>query len=288
MAKTYVVGDAVTNATSYELFEKDGNTYNKIATQDKGGVISFEVSALIRGVGSHVLAVKAHADSYESSDYSEPVTYTVEEANNLPAVDGEVLLAFDLTSKTLDDYVSSGVLKKHSLTNVTYTADGMVGTGSSGDSGQIAELAKSVTLPDNFSIYFKGILAGPEGETTAATTQYGYSFMSKGAARPMINVTQFGSDAASFRFQPRLVSSGGTNGYETGNALLKNTMLDIRFKFVGSAYEIIDRASGEVLSSGTTDTRTANEFTHVFGLGASNFSWTRSGATISHMIVTAD
>lgn len=288
MATTYVKGNAVENATSYELFEKNGDTYTSIATQNSSGEIGFEVSALIRGVGSHVLAVKAHADGYESSDYSEPVTYTVEETNNLPAVEGEVLLALDLTSKTLDDYVSSGVLKSNSLTKISYTADGMVGTGSSGDTGQIAELANTLTLPDNFSIYFKGILAGPEGATTTATTQYGYSFLSKGTARPMINVTQFGSDAASFRFQPRLVSSGGTNGYETGNALLKNTMLDVRFKFVGSAYEIIDRASGEVLSSGTTDNRTANQFTHIFGLGASNFSWTRSGATVSYMIVTAD
>lgn len=79
MAKTYVVGDAVTNATSYELLEKDGNTYNKIATQDKGGVISFEVSALGLTVGDHVLVVQAKGDEakYLASDYSDPVTYTV-------------------------------------------------------------------------------------------------------------------------------------------------------------------------------------------------------------------
>lgn len=72
---TYVKGSAVTNATSYELFEKVGETYNSLATDDE---INFEVSALPLSEGDHTLVVKAHADGYESSDYSNEVSYSVD------------------------------------------------------------------------------------------------------------------------------------------------------------------------------------------------------------------
>lgn len=70
---TYVRGNAVENATSYELFENIDGTYNSLATAEE---INFEVSALGLAAGAHVLAVKAHADGYASSEYSDPVTYT--------------------------------------------------------------------------------------------------------------------------------------------------------------------------------------------------------------------
>ena len=71
---TYVKGDAVANATSYELFEKVGDAYNSLATASE---INFEVSAMDFEAGDHVLVVKAHADGYESSEYSNAVTYNV-------------------------------------------------------------------------------------------------------------------------------------------------------------------------------------------------------------------
>lgn len=79
MSTIYVKGDAVTNATSYELFEKasDG-TYTSLGTNTE---INFEVSALGLAAGDHVLAVKAHADGYDSSDFSNEVTYSVDEAD---------------------------------------------------------------------------------------------------------------------------------------------------------------------------------------------------------------
>lgn len=72
---TYVKGDAVANATSYELLEKNGETYDSLATAAN---INFEVSAMNFGEGEHILAVKAHADGYESSDPSNEVVYIVD------------------------------------------------------------------------------------------------------------------------------------------------------------------------------------------------------------------
>ena len=68
---TYVKGDAVTNATSYELFENVGGTYKSLATASE---INFDVSALCTAAGDHVLVVKAKADGYEDSSYSNSVT----------------------------------------------------------------------------------------------------------------------------------------------------------------------------------------------------------------------
>lgn len=80
---TYVKGDEVTKTTdgtavtkdvSYELFEKVGEAYNSLATGDE---INFEVSALGLAVGNHSLVVQAHADGYDSSDYSNEVKYEI-------------------------------------------------------------------------------------------------------------------------------------------------------------------------------------------------------------------
>lgn len=72
---TYVIGNAVANATSYELFEKGDGSYNSLATASE---INFEVSALGLEEGDHILVVKAMADGYSDSAYSNEVTYTVE------------------------------------------------------------------------------------------------------------------------------------------------------------------------------------------------------------------
>lgn len=72
---TYVKGNPVENATSYELLEKVGSAYNSLKT---GSEINFDVSALGLSAGDHTLVVKAKADGYEDSDYSNEVTYTVE------------------------------------------------------------------------------------------------------------------------------------------------------------------------------------------------------------------
>lgn len=72
---TYVKGDAVTNATSYELYEKTSSSYNLLATNTE---INFNLDNLNLDSGDYILVVKAKADGYEDSDYSNEVTYTVE------------------------------------------------------------------------------------------------------------------------------------------------------------------------------------------------------------------
>ena len=81
---TYIKGDAVANATSYELYEKVETSYNLKATASE---INFNLDNLNFEAGDHVLVVKAKADGYEDSDYSNEVTYTVAE----PIVTGDFL-----------------------------------------------------------------------------------------------------------------------------------------------------------------------------------------------------
>lgn len=77
MTKTYIKGDAVANATSYELSEKKGNgTYTPLETKNE---INFELDALGLAAGNHTLVVKAKADGYEDSDYSNEVIFSVED-----------------------------------------------------------------------------------------------------------------------------------------------------------------------------------------------------------------
>ena len=70
----YVKGNAVANATSYELMEKtSGGVYNSLAEANE---INFDVSAMNLAAGDHTLVVKAKADGYEDSDVSNEVVYT--------------------------------------------------------------------------------------------------------------------------------------------------------------------------------------------------------------------
>ncbi len=85
---TYVKGNPVANATSYELFEKVGSAYNSLKT---GSEINFDVSALGLPGGNHTLVVKAKADGYEDSDYSNEVVYKVED------VTGDITSQFEWT-----------------------------------------------------------------------------------------------------------------------------------------------------------------------------------------------
>lgn len=74
---SYIKGDAVANATSYELAEKlSSGGYNKLAENSE---INFNVSGLGLSVGDHTLVVKAKATGYEDSDYSNEIKYTVNE-----------------------------------------------------------------------------------------------------------------------------------------------------------------------------------------------------------------
>ena len=54
----YIKGDAVANATSYELHEKVGSNYNLLDTKNE---IDFELDGLALDSGVHTLVVKAKA-----------------------------------------------------------------------------------------------------------------------------------------------------------------------------------------------------------------------------------
>lgn len=85
MAKTYIKGNAVANATSYELNEKNGDgTYTPLETKNE---INFELDALGLADGDHTLVVKAKADGYEDSDYSNEVVYTAESGTTYTGYD---------------------------------------------------------------------------------------------------------------------------------------------------------------------------------------------------------
>ena len=71
----YVKGDAVENATSYELLEKTAEgSYTSLAEANE---INFEMAAFDLEEGDHILVVKAKADGYEASDPSNEVVYNV-------------------------------------------------------------------------------------------------------------------------------------------------------------------------------------------------------------------
>ena len=108
-----ITGDAVPNATGYELYEvmEDPNagggildietgdisgTQNKIYTlKATSSTLYFTLTTLGLSAGSHIFAVKATADGYTDSDYSNEVTYVQEQ----------------LTKPVLTDLSADGVCK---------------------------------------------------------------------------------------------------------------------------------------------------------------------------------
>lgn len=74
---TYIKGDAIANATSYEIFEKkDGSSIPTYL--DKAAEINFKLESLgILDEGNHTFVVKAKAEGYEESDYSNEVTVNI-------------------------------------------------------------------------------------------------------------------------------------------------------------------------------------------------------------------
>lgn len=72
---TYIKGDPIANATSYEIFEKKNDTYTSL---DTAAEINFKVESLgLVNSGDHVFAVKAKAEGFEDSDYSNEVTVNI-------------------------------------------------------------------------------------------------------------------------------------------------------------------------------------------------------------------
>lgn len=83
MAK-YIKGNPVANATSYELYKKVNGVYTLLNTNSE---INFNLDALDLAPAQYTLAVKAKADGYEASDYSNEVTYVREITQALINID---------------------------------------------------------------------------------------------------------------------------------------------------------------------------------------------------------
>lgn len=167
---TYIKGDAVANATSYELAEKasDG-TYTKLAENSE---INFELDALGFSAGNHTLVVKAKADGYDDSDYSNEVVYTV----NVNA-EWEVYSSDGIATVSDDNGIptvtgtsgKAAVLMKNTNSNFSFTAP----VASASDGGKMVI----------FGRYGNNVLAfRPRGGTTGTNLQrYDYTAFSGGA-----------------------------------------------------------------------------------------------------------
>ena len=115
---TFIKGDPVPNATSYELMEKVGGEFNTIATDDE---INFELDTLITTAGDHTLAVKAKADGYEDSDPSNEVVYSVATAD-FNGVIGTTPVLVSATGAVLEDgYTLDSQSYKTTLRNTAFT-----------------------------------------------------------------------------------------------------------------------------------------------------------------------
>lgn len=79
MAK-YIKGNSVPNATSYELHAKEAGGSTLLATKNE---INFNLDELNLSAGVYTLAVKAKADGYEDSDFSNTITYTKDKISPL-------------------------------------------------------------------------------------------------------------------------------------------------------------------------------------------------------------
>ena len=72
---SFIKGEAVANATSYELLEKTAEgEYLPLADANE---INFALEDMRLAEGDHTLVVVAKADGYETSDYSNEVVYSV-------------------------------------------------------------------------------------------------------------------------------------------------------------------------------------------------------------------
>lgn len=171
---TYVKGDAVANATSYELLEKTAEgAYTSLAEASE---INFELDALSLEAGDHTLVVKAKADGYEDSDASNEVVYTVEEAEEeaeweIYSADGVATVASDENGipTVTGTSTKATVLMKNTNSNFSFTSP----VASTTDGGKMVV----------FGRYDSNVLAfRPRGESTGTNLQrYNYTSFS-GAA----------------------------------------------------------------------------------------------------------
>lgn len=171
---TFVKGDAVPNASGYELLEKVGESYNSLATASE---INFEVSAMDFAAGDHLLAVKAKGDgvNYSDSDPSDTVTYTVEageevDTNLMPLdarLDENTVFAANETSQQWgvwkgtspvveDDHVKIYCDLTQSLQGIRKAAPDNLTDGQTVKFSFYAKIGEGETLDKNLQFYVAG------------------------------------------------------------------------------------------------------------------------------------
>lgn len=159
---TYVKGDAVTNATKYDLKEKNSDgTYTTLV--EDASEINFEVSALGLEEGDHNLVVVAQADGYTDSDPSNEVVFTVSSSSTdegdtgdtgettLVEIEGESVSGY-LMNKTSGELVShsTGYHYKFEIEDATAT---YYGTGFAPNSSGTYAAVAYYTSGDTFISY---------------------------------------------------------------------------------------------------------------------------------------
>ena len=168
---TYIKGDAVVNATSYELAEKNSDgTYTQLDTNTDE--INFDLDELGLASGTHTLVVKAVGDgvTYEDSDYSNEVVYTVSEDDSVNYNDANLWVSQTTSSSgvvSTENITQSNIMAKDNFTDgitikvkdnssyriltaqVTYNDDGSFKARSSWTTLDTATTTTSVTYNDD-------------------------------------------------------------------------------------------------------------------------------------------
>lgn len=201
-----ITGDAVPNATSYELYEVmenpnagggilDIETGDISGTQNKiymlkatSSTLYFNLTTLGLSAGSHVFVVKAKADGYLDSDYSNEVIYTVQQEYS---VDGTV------TNGSLrglgEDEPATSVMAGESLTirvvnNIDYTLPETVTVTMGGEvltSGYTYDNETGVIVIESVTGNIEitaTCLEVPSGYTVTIDSGFSYSYISGGDA----------------------------------------------------------------------------------------------------------
>lgn len=183
MAK-HVKGSAVTNATSYKLYEYISGSYTEKATQSSGGAIDFDLSTISFAVGTHQLAVKAFdgTGTYAESAYSNLASYIVEssggESTTLSPLTVATGFYLDSSSKFASN-TNSCVVVYAVQPNSTYTLSVVRGSGAAtGNANLIFAPVKSLNglqaggTPDFATGYSGRIVELSTNETNVLDYQF--------------------------------------------------------------------------------------------------------------------
>ena len=173
----YLSISGVKNA-SYELYEKGtDNSYTLIATQTSSDV--FILSELELAVGDHIFVVKAKAEGYRDSDYSNEVTYTkgngyivTLDPTSIATLRGNDYVKYSTDGGENWIELSEDIIVLRDITQIKFRLDGDNGgfisgyntmyVGTTANGTEICTLRKggeseNITLSENMTLYISGV-----------------------------------------------------------------------------------------------------------------------------------